>query len=141
MKRVYVSGVLTGVDNLNELKKFYEEIAEVCSAAGMEAYVPHLYSDPVKNPQMTPREVYVLDRQRVSESDLVIAYAGAPSLGVGQEIEIARENELPVVLLMEKNAVISRMARGNPAVIAEIRFTDFQDALLLLAKWLQEWKV
>ena len=138
--RAYVSGVLTGVDSLDELKKFYEDISRVCAAEGVAAYVPHLVTDPEKNAEITPREVYELDRLKVIESNLVIAYVGVPSLGVGQEIEIARESNIPVLLMMEKEARISRMARGNPAVIAEIRFEDFRDALKQLSLWLREWK-
>jgi hypothetical protein len=138
--KVYVSGPLTGIDNLAELKTFYEKMAAVCAAENIEAYVPHLWTDPLKNPHMTPQEVYALDRQRVSESNLVLAYVGVPSIGVGQEIEIAREKNIPIVLLMEKDAKVSRMARGNPAVIIEIRFSDFQDGLAQLSQWLHEWR-
>lgn len=138
--RAYVSGVLTGVESLDVLKKFYEDISRVCAAEGVAAYVPHLVTDPEKNAEITPREVYELDRLKVIESNLVIAYVGVPSLGVGQEIEIARESNIPVLLMMEKEARISRMARGNPAVIAEIRFEDFRDALKQLSLWLREWK-
>lgn len=136
----YVSGALTGGDEIETLKKFYEQVAEVCVREGIEAYVPHLISDPIGNPNMTPEEVYDLDRKQVTDSNLLIAYVGYPSLGVGLEIEIAREKNIPVVLLMEKERRISRMARGNPAVVAEIHFSDFSDALRQLSIWLREWK-
>ncbi len=138
--KAYVSGVLTGGEEIEVLKKFYERIAEVSREAGIEAYIPHLVSDPIGNPLMTPEEVYDLDRKQVLDSNLLIAYVGMPSLGVGQEIEIARGNNIPVVLLMEKDRRISRMVRGNPAVIAEIHFSDFKDALEQLSKWLVEWR-
>ena len=60
--RAYVSGVLTGVESLDVLKKFYEDISRVCAAEGVAAYVPHLVTDPVKNAEFTPKEVYELDR-------------------------------------------------------------------------------
>ncbi len=137
--KIYVSGPLTGIEHLDQLKHFYEEIARVCAEQHINAYVPHLYTDPVKNAHMTPQEVYAIDRKNVKQSNLVLAYVGMSSIGVGQEIEIAREKNIPVVLLFEHNAVVSRMARGNPAVIAEIRFSDFNDALAQLSQWLQEW--
>ena len=102
----------------------------------IEAYVPHLVSDPLKNPTMTPREVYELDRNQVANSNLIIVYAGVPSFGVGMEVEIASEYKVPVILLMEKSAQVSRMVRGNPTVIAELRFDGFSDALGQLANWL-----
>jgi len=138
--KAYVSGVLTGGDEIVELKKFYERIADACTVAGIEAYVPHRVSDPIGNPDMTPEAVYDLDRRQVLGSNLLIAYIGLPSLGVGMEIEIARERNIPVVVLMEKDRRISRIARGNPAVIAEIHFTDFKDAIAQLTNWLKEWK-
>ncbi len=136
-RTVYVSGVLTGPADLDALKAFYEDIARVCEQAGIEAYVPHRVSDPIQRPDLTPREVYELDRGKVAASDLIIAYIGFPSLGVGMEIEIARQHHRPVLLLMEEHARVSRMARGNPAVVAEIRFSDFPDALRQLAEWLR----
>jgi 2'-deoxynucleoside 5'-phosphate N-hydrolase len=138
--KAYVSGVLTGGSEIESLKHFYEQVAAVCMAEGIDAYVPHLVSDPTENPGMSPEEVYDIDRRQVLESNLLIAYVGLPSLGVGQEIEIAREKNIPVVLLMEKDRKISRMARGNPVIIAEIHFSDFEDALSQLAAWLREWK-
>ncbi len=139
--KAYVSGPLTGIDNLESLKKFYVDIARVCAGEKIDAYVPHLFTDPVKNPAMTARDVYEIDREKVVSSDLVIAYVGAPSLGVGIEIEIACENNVPVLLLMENAAQVSRMARGNPGVAAEIRFQDFDDALIQLSTWLHNQEI
>jgi nucleoside 2-deoxyribosyltransferase len=135
-KKVYVSGALTGLSNPQDIKTFYENIANVCSRFEIEAYVPHLVSDPIKNPTMTAREVYELDRNQVANSNLIIVYAGVPSFGVGMEVEIACEYKVPVILLMEKSAQVSRMVRGNPTVIAELRFDDFSNALEQLANWL-----
>ena len=128
-KKVYISGALTGVNRPTSLKEFYESIGKLCEGFNMNPYVPHLNSDPVAHPDLSPKDVYEIDTREVSESDLVIAYVGVPSLGVGSEIEIARENEVPVILLYEKDERISRMIRGNPTIMAEISFTDFDDAL------------
>ncbi len=135
-RQVYVSGALTGIDNPGAVKTFYEDIAKVCEETGWQPYVPHLVSDPIKNPAMTPRDVYKLDRKQVSRADLIVAYVGIPSLGVGAEIEIAREHDVPVLLLMESSGSVSRMIRGNPAVVAELKFADYADALNQLAAWL-----
>jgi hypothetical protein len=100
IKKAYVSGALTGTGHPAVLRKLYEDIGQVCVRARIDAYIPHLISDPDKNPTLSPREIYELDRGKVAEADLVIAYAGTPSLGVGMEIEIACENNVPVLLLM-----------------------------------------
>lgn len=138
MKRVYISGALTGLAEPATTKAFYEAAAAACVEAGNVAYVPHLATDPVEYPELSARDVYILDRRQVVESDLVIAYVGFPSIGVGMEIEIAHQNGIPVLLLVEEGAPLSRMARGCPAVTGEIHFTGQEDALQQLRDWLSE---
>lgn len=100
-RKAYISGSLTGVDNstLLKLKRFYEDIADLCREFDINPYVPHLKSDPITHPDLSPSEVYEMDRKEVLGSDIVIAYVGIPSFGVGIEIEIARENNIPVILI------------------------------------------
>ena len=50
--KAYVSGALTGIEHNPGIKKFYEDIAAVCAAEGIEAYVPHLLTDPAKKSQV-----------------------------------------------------------------------------------------
>lgn len=133
-----MSGPLTGVEQIAELKAFYEAIGQVCAEAGVDLYLPHRVSDPLANASLTPGEVYAMDRAAIGAADLVIAYVGLPSLGVGCEIEIAREHAIPVVLLYEEGARISRMIRGNPAVVTELRFTGYDTGLQQIAAWLRQ---
>lgn len=138
IQQVYLSGALTGLASPEEYRTFYEALAGVCAEAGIKVYIPHLATDPVKNPGLSPRDVYELDRSQVLAADLVVAYAGFPSLGVGMELEIANQAGIPVVLLAESEAPLSRMARGCPAVIGEIRFASREEALEGLRSWLME---
>lgn len=126
--KAYISGALTGVSDIEQIKCFYEKIAEICRDFGLEVYVPHLHSDPVKHPNITPSQVYEMDRKRVAESSLMVAYLGVPSLGTGSELEICQCEHVPVIVLYEKGRPVSRMARGNPAIIEEIIFENYQDA-------------
>jgi nucleoside 2-deoxyribosyltransferase len=136
IRQVYISGALTGLPDLEATKAFYESIASVCTELGIKAYVPHRVSDPAKNADLTPAQVYRIDREQVRAADLVIAYVGFPSLGVGMELEIACQQGVPVVLLWEEGSRISRMARGSPAVAEEIRFSSPAQALQALRDWL-----
>jgi 2'-deoxynucleoside 5'-phosphate N-hydrolase len=135
-RKAYMSGPLTGLTRPAEIQGFYEALDEACAAQGVALYLPHRVSDPLQNPGMTPQAVYALDRGQVSAADLIIAYVGLPSLGVGCEIEIAGEFGVPVVLLAEQGAAVSRMIRGHPAVSGELRFSDFADGARQLAAWL-----
>ena len=140
MYKIYVSGALTDVKNPIETKALYEKIGLVCEEIGLQAYVPHLHTDPVNNPDITPREVFDKDKHQVSISDLVIAYLGSLSFGVGMELAYAENNKIPIILLYETGKRISRFPRGIPTVIAEIQFNDYEDALNQLKEVLLKWK-
>ena len=88
--KAYISGALTGLSKDSNMKEFYEKVAEIVDLVlGIgTAYVPHKHTDPIKDPDITPEEVYRVDKGRVCESDIVIAYVGIPSLGVGAELEM-----------------------------------------------------
>jgi hypothetical protein len=138
MKVVYISGPLTGVRNIDNLRNFYENVGAIVSLLGAKPYIPHQHSDPIKHPNISPRKVYLLDRKNVCNADLVIAYVGIPSIGVGQEIEIANRYCKPVVLLYETNRTVSRMVRGNPSVMAEVVGPDWRGILSNLEEIIQE---
>lgn len=136
--KVYISGALTGTSNHNQLKRFYEQLGRLCEQYGLIAYVPHLATDPVNHPHVSPHQVYALDREQVSNSNLVIAYVGQPSSGVGMEVQIAESNHIPVLLLYEQGKSVSRMIRGCPNIIGELHFKDVYDGLVQVAKFLKK---
>lgn len=139
--RLYVSGALTGIENLIGIKAFYEAIGLLAEEIGFQPYVPHINTDPITNPNVTPRQVFEVDKNQVSASDLVIAYVGYPSLGVGMELAYAETNSIPVILLYEKGKGISRFPRGIPTIICEIHFNDYEDALTQIKNVLKQWKL
>jgi nucleoside 2-deoxyribosyltransferase len=140
MYKIYVSGALTNVENPIETKALYEKIGLVCEEIGFQSYVPHLHTDPVNNPDITPREVFDKDKHQVSISDLVIAYLGSLSFGVGMELAYAENNKIPIIVLYETGKRISRFPLGIPSVIAIIQFNDHEDALNQLKTVLLNWK-
>ena len=130
-KMVYISGALTGLTAESSMKEFYERIAEttdkVCGIG--TAYVPHMNTDPIKHPDVTPEEVYQLDRQKVYASNLVIAYMGEPSFGVGAELQMANEKGIPILLLYEKGKGVSRLPRGMESVKGICEYSTEDEAL------------
>ncbi|HUC90273.1 MAG TPA: hypothetical protein VMR45_05720 [Patescibacteria group bacterium] len=141
-KTVYIAGALTDMseDQRANLRKFYEDIADVCREFELEPYVPHVYGDPKLVAHLTPKDIDRIDRLALTQSYLVILYAGVASTGVGVELEMAHHSNKPVVLLFEdtklEQRTISRLVRGNPAVKGEIAFKDFSAALKELRAWL-----
>lgn len=127
-RKAYISGALTaliGVEEPGRLKRFYEEIGRVCEGVGIDSYIPH--QRPIAD-----EEVFRCRVDEVQNSDLLIAYVGIPSFDVGSEIGAANQANVPVILLYEKGRPVSRVARGNPAVIAQICFETFDEALSAL---------
>ncbi|BAY64957.1 XRE family transcriptional regulator [Calothrix brevissima NIES-22] len=139
MYKVYVSGALTDVINPTACKALYEKIGLLCEEVGFKSYVPHLHTDPVNNPDISPSEVFKQDKYQVSVSDLVIAYLGSLSFGVGMELAYAETNKIPIILLYEQGKRISRFPRGIPTVIAEVKFHNDEDALTQLKNILLKW--
>ena len=131
----YVAGSLTGIspERKKELDKFYEDIATVVRKNGGFAYLPHKGgTDPVKNPDILPADVYETDIIAVEHSKNgggLIAYVGEPSTGVGIEIQHANLLKIPVILLYEVDKKVTRLAKGIPNLAELIIFDSKKDAL------------
>lgn len=128
--RIFFGGPLTELTHKEKTKLFYQKLATVAVNNGMTGYWAFLHgTDPVKNPDVTPPVIYKTDLAELAKSDLMIAYIGEPTTGTGQEIEYAREHNIPVYLMYEKGKLISRMALGSPNIKGTIEFTTQEDAL------------
>ena len=139
--KIYVSGALTIINKKKDLKEIYESIASVCSNFCSNVYVPHLGgTDPVKHPEVDPLSVWKKNHREVASSDLIIAYVGYPSLGVGAELEIARITASDLIVWWLKGEKVSRMARGNPAVSHRLEVKNKNDLLNKLRKILKEYE-
>jgi len=137
-KKVYISGALTGIESISSIRQFYEDIGDICRETGLSPYIPHVKTDPIINSDITPIEVFNTDKREVISSDLVIAYVGYASLGVGMEIAYAESNNIPVILLYESSKIISRFPRGIPNLYSEVKFDNFRDAIHKLGIILDE---
>ncbi|SRR5258706_6380668 len=133
----YVCGPLTELssDEQKSVKDFYQHIADVCEKTiGARAFVPHEHYDPIKHASYTPQDVDKAERHQVCNlTSVLIVVAIAPSWGGGIEVEMANKNNVPVIVLCEKdkleNRKISRLLRGNPAVKDIISYTNEDEGL------------
>lgn len=133
VSQVYVSGALTN----NGRRELYERIGDLLWRFGYMPYVPHLHTDPEKNPDVNPKEVYDVDMEKVDGSVLVVAYVGYPSLGTGAELERACSKGIPIILLYQKGEVVSRLVKGMPMVIGQLEYEDEENAIYLLKEALE----
>jgi len=112
INKVYISGALMAAKNLDRVKELYNDIAVICSENGLNPYLPHNNTDPIKDSKVSDEEVYMKDIEELVKSSLVIAYIGEPSLGVGAEISICVSKQIPVITVTESKRKVSRFLKG-----------------------------
>ena len=110
--RAYVSGALINAARPDDARRLYERLAEACVSAGCAAYVPHQHADPVRDPHLPNAEVARRDLAEVRAADVLVAYVGEPSLGVGAEVAIALAEGKRVLLIAESDRKVSRFLLG-----------------------------
>lgn len=137
---VYISGPLQAAADIDKARRFYELLATVCCTNGCAAYLPHERTDPVHHAQTSAQSVFARDLRAVSAADLIVAYVGAPSSGVGAELGIAHERRIPVIGVCGPEGVASRFIEGLIESDPEarlIRYHDEDDCCRLLAEGLE----
>ncbi|MDP1722198.1 MAG: XRE family transcriptional regulator [Candidatus Gottesmanbacteria bacterium] len=131
--RIFFAGPLTDLKNPEATKVFYLKLAGVATSNKFQWFWAFLNgTDPIKNPEVPANVVYETDLEELAKSDLMVIYLGEPSTGTGQEIEYAKEHNIPAYLLYEKGTRITRMVLGSPNIKGTIEFTSESDALAQL---------
>ncbi len=139
--RIFFGGPLTDLKDPEATKSFYSNMASVATNLNFEFFWAFLNgTDPIKNPDVSPQDVYNRDIAELDKSDIMIAYIGEPTTGTGIEIEHAYHTGKPVIILYEQGKNVSRMLRGCPAVKKEIVFSSQEDALAQLNSYLSRIK-
>jgi 2'-deoxynucleoside 5'-phosphate N-hydrolase len=110
--RVYISGALMGAADLNRVRSLYHRFAEACELVQWEPYLPHSRTDPEQDKDATPSDVIDADLRELNRSDVVIAYLGEPSLGVGAEIVLAMQRGKAILAVYESSRRVSRFVGG-----------------------------
>ena len=110
--QAYISGALLNAANIDRSRALYERLAEACRAAGWDAYVPHQSADPVRDAHLSNQDVAERDLDQVTASDVLVAYVGEPSLGVGAEVVIALRAGKRVLVVAEADRRVSRFLLG-----------------------------
>lgn len=133
--KVYISEPLTGCSE----RKVFNQIKKICESFGYSVFLPHLNTDPLIDPDNpSAEEVWKNDHNEVTSSDLLIAYVGKPSLGVGSELEMARQAGVKIILWWFEGEKVSRLVKGNPAVTHQIIAKECDDLLKKLEKFLKK---
>ncbi len=135
-EKVYIFGpiYLSGEDYL----PVYKRLNELCSKY-FEKVIgtwPDFWDS-----KETPREFYDRTYNTITKCDLFIAEVSSPSHGVGMELQMANEHNIPVIALAkdDKNLSKSLMIRGLPVLKEIIAYHDINDLLQKLEKELESY--
>lgn len=148
----YMSGALTDLppETREQTLRFYEEVAVVAGKHGIDLYLPHLHSDPIKDGDIPPRQVVIMDRERVKDSSLMIVDirrmpVGVGSFGVGMEIGFCEFHNTNIIVLCRrdayerfKNDPYEMKALETPMVKSMILYESDEEALEQLDNLLEE---
>lgn len=140
-KKVYIAGALTEIDDEDNRKNFYENLGKVCSEANYIPYIPHLSKKALSSnmiKKLTPKRIFDWDIEKVLESDLVVAYVGYPSMGVGIELGYAACLNIPIITICEKGESISPMILGHKCLVQHIEYSNEIEAFHNLSLLLKE---
>lgn len=120
-RRFYISGTLTH----GERKELYVKLGAAIDDAGLVGYVPHLHNNEAE--KQKPGGFYRVDKQMVQSSAYVLAYVGAPSLGVGSELEMAVQADVPIIMIWQKGDKVSKFTKEMPGVVAQFEFENEEE--------------
>ena len=142
---IYIAGPLTGIGISTEKFHIYDVVAKLCTDQSFTVLAPHieLKNRGVEKSEMciSPKQIFDWDYKWVKKSNVILAYVGIPSLGVGIELGLAVEWSIPFVTYCEKGVRVSPMVLGHPYSIEHVEFdresdlkTKIRDALTKLQK-------
>lgn len=137
--KAYISGALSSAPGKVRLEILYDKIGELCEKKGISAFIPLRDANFNKIPGYSHKKLYESNMEKIKETDLLIAYVGLPSIGVGMEVQEAKTLGKDVILMTESGLPISKPLMGCPAVVELICFKDFESGLKLLDTALDRW--
>lgn len=126
--RAYLASALTGLtdEQREEIFGVGDLIEDVCAAEGIELYQPYKHTDPKMHAGISAQEVFKIDRDLVLGSDLLIHIAHYASTGSGEELDIAYNGLIPIILVAPAERTLSRMIRGIPSLKHELFYGDLE---------------
>jgi DNA-binding transcriptional regulator YiaG len=138
--RAYLATALTGLVGPERDRVFQvsDIAAKACAKFRISLYEPRNATDPVHHPEIPDQEVFRLDRRHVTHSDLLIYLADFPSTGAGQELVLAYEALIPIIVMASSGTKVSRMVMGIPGSTFQVRYDSLEDLYRQLAAQLED---
>ncbi len=121
----YVTGALTNITDHSIVDR-YEATGELIRSVGGLPYLPHEHgSDPKKNPEITPDDIYIIDfLWGAVLPTAAVLWGTPPSLGVGVQLGWCDTYQIPTALLQPTDLKLSRLAEAIAQRVTVIRYDD-----------------
>lgn len=137
MRKVYIFGpiFISGEEYL----PVYKALNKLCS--NYFEKVIGTYPD-FWDSKESPKDFYTRTYETIKDCDLFIVEVSSPSHGVGMELQIAQQQNIPVIAIVKNTIDISNssMVLGLPVLKKTISYGDLADLLLQLEESLKSWK-
>ncbi len=128
--KAYLASALTRllVEEGTLVEQMSAIVVSVCKQSDIEVYQPrNSRTDPIHHPNASDADVFKTDRTIISGSDLLILLGDYPSFGAGQELDIAYNALVPILLISQADKLLSRMVKGIPLVKSHVVYHDLHD--------------
>lgn len=124
--RAYISGQITGKERTDFA--IIMAMVDIAEQKGVEVYCAERDTNQgeLNNPDISYEEIYNRDTTAVKQSDMIVLEVSYPSTGNGLEIMLAYLFDKRIVCVYQKDAKVSRMLLGMPAV-EWIVYDDIED--------------
>ncbi len=124
MTGVNLSGPIIHADLRKE--EFYRSVVRHLESRNIEVFAPQFLHG------AKPTEIYTRDVDKVCDADLLIGEVSNPSLGVGMELMLAINVNIPILLFRHQDAKpLSRMVVGAPGKTI-FEYSTVDDAINIL---------
>ena len=128
-KKIYLGGAITHAGD-EQILQWYQNITDTLERIGYEVFLPH--RDVHLPKHKDEQDIHNINMKAVKQANLVIAYVGIPSLGVGMVLQAAQDKNIPTILLAEDNSTLSEMILYTNNIQTTIHFHDKEDAIAKL---------
>lgn len=124
MKKIYLGCALQNASQ--EYRASIETLQDLIETFP-EVELLRFKSKPTDLGNFTSKEVYEYDREMVMSADIMIAEASNPSLGLGMETMMAIGREIPVFVIHQEDALVSKMIKGTADVHDFVTLRTYKD--------------
>lgn len=140
--RVYIGHPMTDLkemlsdDEYVEAIEFIEDVACLTKRFGFKPILPAMFGSSINKKLISAEQIYNDCSYAVRSSVLFIAIPIVPSIGLGAELQIAKSNNIPVLLLVNNKTGLSKMIEGMNSFV--LKYSDYKNCLHLIHRHLSE---